>query len=118
MSWSVSHNALECVAYFLYVHVAENVKDRSVHGLHNWVINTREFGPKTGKHANELAVHTAIRAAWHQWGTWGQRLPLLCSGKFNVTRVQLSKVVIENWDDIDQRVTQGILDEHTVMGAH
>ena len=42
-------DALECVAYFLYVHVVENVKARSVPGLHNGVIRTREVGPKTGK---------------------------------------------------------------------
>jgi hypothetical protein len=41
----------------------------------------------------------------------------MCAGQFNVTRVQEVKVVIENWHDIDQRVTQGILDGNTVMGA-
>ena len=97
-------DALECVAYFLYVHVVENVKGRGVPGLHNGVINTREVGPKTGKHANELPVHTVIGATGQHWGSWGQRLTLLCAGQFNVTRVQEGKVVIENWHDIDQRV--------------
>ena len=58
-------DVLESASYFLYVHVVENVKDRSVPGLHNGVINTHEVGPKTDKHVNELAVHTVI-------GTTGQ----------------------------------------------
>ena len=53
--------------YFLYEHVVENVKARSVPALHNGVIKTRELGPKTGKNANELVVNTTIGVTSQFW---------------------------------------------------
>ena len=65
-------HAFDYVAYFLYKHVVENVKVRSVPALHNGVIRTRELGPKTGKNANELVVNTTIGVTEQLWRRRGQ----------------------------------------------